>query len=151
MAAIFFCAALAIAFAALRVSLTRSQALEADLSAGIARIKSDGEAVERQIRQLAAVRSARASRNDLSRVAAGLVEATPPEVTYSQIELTETGRLRLLGQATSLSMPFLMPERLEKQPAFRDVMLYDAGQQKRAEGSVAEFRIECNLRRGPRP
>jgi hypothetical protein len=147
LAAVCFAAAIAVAFAALRVAVHRGRARTAEVSSQIARIKTDGDAVGRRLEKLEAIRRTRLTRNDFAGVLAALLEATPPEMSYSSVDLTEAGHMRLQGQATSLSLPFLLPERLEKSGLFVDVMLQDAGQTKKADGSVAEFRIDCRLKR----
>ena len=100
-----------------------------------------------RIEQLRAVRAARSTDRDFYRVLSGLYEATPEGVSYSQVNLGAEGGLHLRGQAESLAMPFLLPERLEAQEAFEQVLLQDAGQVKKAGGSVTEFRIDCRLSR----
>jgi hypothetical protein len=138
-------------FLALKIAGARYDATSRELAGKIAAIKTEGDAVGRRIEQLKAIRAARVTRSDFYSVLAGLYEATPIEplevVTYSQVQLDEDGGLSLHGQAKSLSWPFLLPERLEKEAAFEEVLLKDAGQSKRGEGSIAEFRIDGKLKR----
>lgn len=130
---------------ALQVAVVRYQAYSADLAAQIAVIRADGEAVGRQLDQLEAVQQARTTRGDFQRVLAGLYEGTPSEVSYNHVELSRDGNLRLRGQADSLSLPFVLPERLEPLTMFQDVVLRDASQSRRGQGSVVEFHMETRL------
>jgi len=113
----------------------------------ISAIRAEGQTIGRRIEQLRAVRAARSTDRDFYRVLSGLYEATPEGVSYSQVNLGAEGGLHPRGQAESLAMPFLLPERLEAQEAFEQVLLQDAGQVKKAGGSVTEFRIDCRLSR----
>ena len=148
MAAASFLLALILVFSALKIAIFRYRAVSDGLSQKIAVIKTEGESVGHRIKQLKAIWAAWETSNNFSNVLAGLYKATPPGITYSQVELNEEGEIRLRGQAESLSLPFLAPERLETQPMFEQVLLKDAGQSKRASGSITEFRIDCTLRCG---
>lgn len=131
--------------AALQVAVVRYHAHSAGLGGRITAIQKGGEAVGRQLEQLEAVQRARATRGDLQRVLSGLYEGTPEEVSYNHVELGREGHLRLRGQAESLSMPFVLPERLEPLPMFQHVVLRDASQSRRGQGSVVEFHMEIQL------
>jgi hypothetical protein len=136
-------------YAALQIAIYRYRGVNEDQAARIGRIKTEGEAVGWQIAQLEAVRSLRASSGDLLDVIAGLTEGTPREISYSDVELLESGDIRLRGQAESVSLPFLLPESLEKQPQFKRVVLQSVGQKHQGAGSVSEFRMDCELSRKP--
>lgn len=135
-------------WAALKIAIFRYQNLNSNLTQEISLIKTEGEFVGRRIRQLKAVTAARETRNHFVNILEGLYEATPAGLTYSYVELGDNGKVRLRGQAESLSLPFLVPERLEKQSMFEQVLLRDAGQMKRDAGTITEFRIDCRLSRG---
>ncbi len=136
---------LLLAYAALGVSAARYRAIGDELSDKTAIIETEGKAIGRRIRQLEAVNAAISTQGRFADLIAGLYEATPDGVTYSNAELTSTGDIRLQGQAESISLPFLLPQRLEAQRCFKNVSLRDAGQVKRAGGSIAQFRIDCRL------
>ncbi|HUU23063.1 MAG TPA: hypothetical protein VM389_11070 [Phycisphaerae bacterium] len=140
-----------LAAVALRVSVARHEQVGRALDAEMATIRSRGEAIGTRIRQLDAVRSAKATHYDLHDVLTGLYEATPEGITYTQLRLTETGQVELRGEAPSLALPFLLPERLEAQSMFADVISRDAGQVRRGAGTVAEFRVGCRLVRRAAP
>jgi len=118
-----------------------------ELSGKIAMIRTEGEATGRKLRQIEAVAAARGTRNDFSRVLAGLYDATPPGMTYNKVLLDEEGQISLDGQAPSLALPFLLPERLEAQPVFTNVVPRGAGQIRKDGGTIAEFRVDCRIER----
>ena len=132
---------------ALEVATRRWNGRIDEVSAQIASIRKEGEAIGRGIERLRAAREARLTRNDFHDLLAGLYQATPNGVTYSHVALDETGTIRLRGQAESMALPFLLPQELEKHPVFSQVLLKDAGQVKRPSGSVTEFQIEAAIRR----
>ena len=139
-----------LAAAAMKIAIFRQERSNQALAARIASIKSEGETVERREAQLEAIAAMRRSGNSLFLVVSGLADATPEGVSYSQVELTGEGTLRLVGQAASVSQPFLLPEQLEKQPQFKQVVLQSIGQKKPGSGSATEFRMDCKLvRKGP--
>lgn len=138
-------AALALFQAALGIAIHRYRGLNGALSERIERIQAEGEAVGRQIAQLEALRSARLSGDDLLNVVAALSDGTPKEISYSDVELTDSGGIRLRGQAQSVSLPFLLPESLQKQPLFHRVVLQSVGQKQQGAGSVCEFRMDGQL------
>lgn len=135
-------------WAALKIAIFRYQKINTNLTQEISFIKTEGEFVGRRIQQLKAVTAARDTSNHFKNILEGLYEATPAGMTYSYVELGGNGEVRLRGQAESLSLPFLVPERLEKQPMFEQVLLRDAGQMKRDAGTITEFRIDCRLSQG---
>jgi hypothetical protein len=139
--------ALAGLLASLQIATSRYQRIKTELVGQVDVISSQGQSVGQRIEQLETVRSLRARRHDMAAVLGGLLDATPPGVTYSQLDLDREGLLRLRGQAESLSLPFLLPEKLSEQPMFESVLLQDAAQVKKAGGSVVEFRLEAKLRR----
>ena len=141
-------ASLALFQAALGIAVHRYRGLDGALSDRIARIQTEGEAVGRQIAQLEALRSARSSGDDLLNVVAALNDGTPKEISYSDVELTDSGGIRLRGQAQSVSLPFLLPESLQKQPLFHRVVLQSVGQKQQGAGSVCEFRMDGQLSAG---
>jgi hypothetical protein len=143
--------ALVLGIGALKISTHRYRVCCDELARRIAAIKTQGESVGMRIDQLETLRLARRSGNDFYRILTGLYHATPPGLSYNQVELTEDGVVRLHGQADSLELPFLLPERLEKEPPFTNVLIHDAGRSRRGEGSVAEFRITCKLKRDTSP
>lgn len=130
---------------AIRWETYRCSGAHEDILAKMAAIQTEGEAVGERIEQLRAVTTARMTRYHAYNLLVGLHDATPSGITYSNVELTEEGVVRLRGQADSLSLPFLLPEKLEEQPMFQDAVLKDAGQAKKSGGTVTEFRIECRL------
>lgn len=149
--AVSFLLALVLVLTALKITVIRYQKSSIELSGKIALIQKEGRAVGRRIEQLKAIRAAQVTRNDFKSILEGLYEATPNGMTYSHVELNDAGKVRLRGQAKSLSLPFLAPEQLEKQPIFEQVLLNDAGQSKRERGSITEFRIDCEMRRQEKP
>jgi len=140
-------AGLAILYGALEIGIARYRRLNEELSAKTALIRTEGEQAERRVSQLKAILAAQSAGRDFHEVASGLLAATPPGVSYSRVELTDTGQVRLRGQAESVSLPFLLPERLQKEPIFRQAVLQSAGQQKRGAGSTTEFLLDCTFRR----
>lgn len=134
-------------YAALRIAAARYESAYSDLLSRTSRIETKGEAVGLRVRQLAAIRDARSTRNDFRDIISGLYEGTPSGVTYSSVQLGENGVIRLRGQAESLALPFLLPQELEKQPRFEKVVLRDAGQVKKSGGTITEFRMQCRLGR----
>ena len=138
---------LALVCVALKIAILRYERLSANLAGRIALIETEGEAAGRRIAQLKAIRALVAADSDLFHVVSGLYEATPSGVTYSHVELTESREIRLRGQAESVSLPFLLPERLERLPMFGQVVLRSVGQRRTGGGSISEFRLECSLER----
>ena len=135
-------------YVGLQVAVTRYERRINVLNDKIQVVRSEGEAVGRHLEQLKAVAAVRETRHDFYDVLRGLFDATPADkASYSHVDLDENGVLRLRGQAESLSLPFQLPERLERQPMFRNVSLRDAGQSKRGAGTITEFRIELELNR----
>jgi hypothetical protein len=139
--------AVVLLYSALQIAIHRYRRVNEDLTERIGRIKAEGEAVGWQIAQLEAVRSLRASSGDLLEIIAGLTEGTPREITYSDVELLDSGDIRLHGQAESVSLPFLLPENLQKQPQFKRVVLQSVGQKQQGAGSATDFRMDCELAR----
>ena len=131
-------------FAALQISIYRYERFLEQLQGKIERIRQEGLYAGKQIEQLKAVHAAVRTRNDFNELLLGLHEATPFGITYSHIELLKTGEVRLRGSSPSLSLLFLLPERLEKQPLFEKVQLEDAGQTSRSGGSIANLLSKCS-------
>ncbi len=134
-------------YGAMRIMVLRYQERLKELSGKLEMIRKEGEAVGRRIEQLEAVRAARETRSDFEDILAGLYDHSPPNLTYSSVELDEMGRVRLEGQAESLATAFLLPERLGRSGRFSGVQPGDASRSRRGEGAVAEFRVECRLER----
>lgn len=132
---------------ALQVAVYRYAKLDRELASQISEIRSLGEAAGRRIEQLGVIQEAEKTRNDLFMIVEGLLDASPLDVSYNQVDLREGGEIQLRGQAASVSLPFLLPERLERQAAFRNAQLESAGQKSKGAGSIAEFRIDCKLAR----
>ncbi|MEM1330082.1 MAG: hypothetical protein AAGG07_05940 [Planctomycetota bacterium] len=109
-------------------------------------IRVAGRAVEHRLEQLGVVAETRTTRGHFARVLVGLHRASPAEgLSFSRIELQRDGKVVLRGQADALSLPFQLPERLEADRAFADVVLTDAGQSRRGRGTVSEFSAEARL------
>jgi|GEM_PF-1770781 len=134
-------------YIALQVGIIRNEEKLNELLNQIQTVKVEGEAVGRRIAQLEVIGETRLSRHDFYDVLKALHAATPKGITYSHVDLSEDGILRLRGQAESLSLPFLLPQKLEEEAVFKNVLLRDAGQAKRGRGTVTEFRLECQLHR----
>jgi hypothetical protein len=139
--------ACALAYVAMRTMVHRYQERIGQLSTKIESIRKEGEAVGRRIEQLEAMRAARVTRSDFQSIIAGLYDSSPPNLTYSGVELDEQGKLRLQGQAESLATAFLLPEQLEKNGTFKEVQPGDASRSRKGEGTVVEFRVDCKLNR----
>ena len=134
---------LLIVFIALRVLTVRYKSLAGELSAKTAIIEAEGEAIGWRIEQIKSLNAAISTQGRFVDLIAGLYEATPEGVTYSSVDFSNTGDIRLQGQAKSMALPFLLPQRFEAQKCFENVSLRDAGQVKRTGGSIAEFRLEA--------
>jgi hypothetical protein len=130
---------------ALQIASHRYRTRISGLSAQIALIGREGESVGRRIEQLQAIQTARATRDDFTRIIAGLCESAPAGLSYGSVEMDDEGQIRLQGQAESLAMAFLLPEQLEKQAGFIDVQPGDAARSRKGEGTIAEFRINCRV------
>lgn len=141
-------ASLLLVWGAIQLRCERYRSVIAELDQKVAHIKSEGEIAGRRVSQMLAVRSALDSSRDFYDVIEGLVKGTPEGITYNQVELLPTGALMLRGQAKSVSLPFLLPEQLQRQATFDQVVLQSAGQKSQDSGSVTEFRLECRLKRG---
>jgi len=139
--------ALILVFGALKIATWRLMAKQESLENKILAVRSRGEFIGRQLEQLAAVRRIRGNHDLFQRVLDALYDATPQGITYSNVDVHDDGTLVLRGQAPSLSLPFLLPERLAKQGMFAEVSLKNAVQNKKGEGSLTEFRVECRLKR----
>lgn len=131
--------------AATQVAIFRYSRMDENFSRRIEAIRNEGELAGRLIEQLRAVGAARKTAADFYDVLAGLYAATPEGVTYSQVELSDEGQIGLRGQADSVSLPFLLPERLENLPQFRRVSLQSVGQKSKGAASATEMRLECLL------
>jgi hypothetical protein len=147
----FATSALIVLLVSLTIGAHRYQRSNEGLEGRIATIQTEGDAVGVKLTQLQVVESARTTRNDLRNLITGLHAATPQGITYSHVDLDETGSIRLRGQAQSVALPFELPELLERQPTFTDVLLQDAGQSQRGAGTITEFRIDCRLSRQEEP
>jgi len=134
-------------YTAIQIAIVRYRRLNDQLSSKTALIRTEGEQAERRVSQLKAILDAQSAGRDFHDVISGLLAATPPGVCYSRVELTDTGQVRLAGQAESVSLPFLLPGRLQQEPIFRQAVLQSAGQQKRGAGSATEFLLDCTFRR----
>lgn len=139
--------ALALVFAGMWIRIGRLRGEALDLSRRAAVIRRDGELVATRLEQLEAVRAACQTRGDFAAVVAALCAATPKGVSYSAVELTDAGVIRLQGQAESLELPFRLVEALEQQPRLKEVVMRDANRSRRGGGSVAEFRVEAKIKR----
>lgn len=146
-AAIAFAIAVVLLFASLRVLIYRYEIALRDLDTKATAIRAEGQQVTVRLKQLGAIRQAQQSRDDFARVLSGLADATPKGVSYNLMELNDAGAIKLQGQADSLSLSFQLPELLAKQTAFTGVLVQDAGQSNKGEGSISEFRLDCRLRR----
>ena len=133
-------------YAALKIGSFRYDRLNVELSDRIMLIKTEGEMAGRRVTQLRAIHAALATNNRFYDVILGLYNATPKGVTYSHIELAESGQLQIRGQAESVSQPFLLPEKLGSQPMFDQVVLRSVGQERKGSGSVTRFRLKCSVR-----
>ena len=137
--------------AAAQVQIARCQRVVADIDGRMARVGAEGQEVGLRLRQLEAVRAAAATHAVFADILKGLHEASPPEVSFSSVDLREDGEIRLRGQTPSLAVPFLLPAKLEEQPMFEQASLKDAGQVKKVQGSVTEFNMSCRLTRSESP
>jgi hypothetical protein len=144
----FLAASMLLVWAAIQLRCERYRGVIAELDRNVAHIKGEGEIAGRRVSQMLAVRAALDSSRDFYNVIEGLLKATPEGVTYNQVELLPSGELLLRGQAQSVSLPFLLPEQLQRQATFDQVVLQSAGQKSRGSGSVTEFHLECRLKRG---
>ena len=149
-AACLVCAVL-LGMAALQTSMSRYKSENARLARRIAQIRVRANAIGRRIDQLKAVGDARATRQDLLNVLAGLHEATPQQVSYSRVQLNDDGVLELHGQGESLAQLVLLPDKLESTAMFGEVRLLDVGTSKNGAASIAECRIEAILVRETQP
>ena len=108
-------------------------------------IEKEGVEVQLQVEQLEAMHATWGRRNLMRDVLTALYDATPEGVTYRQVDVKEDGVCHLRGQAQSMALPFELPELLEKQAIFTDILMVDVGQEKRGAGSVVQFRIDCRV------
>ncbi len=138
---------LAALFGAIEVLQRRYEARSRELGGQIAAIKSRGEAIGSRIVQLNAVRDTQVTQNDLYDTITGLCDATPPGVSFNQVELSEDGDISLRGQAESVSQPVLLPELLVAQRMFDKALLKSVGQRSANAGSSTQFVLKCRLRR----
>jgi len=135
--------------AGFEVAASRCREETARLDALVSQIRVESEASERRLSQVDAVASARATQQDFSGLLAGLFRASPQRgLSFSLVEGDSSGLVTLRGHADELSLPFELPERLERDPAFADVMLTDTGRSVRGGSSVSEFAAEARLVRG---
>ncbi len=134
-----------ISYIALNVLVSRSRNMSDELAGKIQQIKTEGETTGRRIAQLKAINALGSTQAHFYDLIKGLYDATPRGITYSSIELTGSGDVRLRGQAESIAHPFLLPRQLQDQAFFMNVTLRDAGLVKKVGGSVAEFRLDCQL------
>lgn len=116
-----------------------------EVSHAASNIRRQGEWLGRRREQLTEVRQARHTSTYFYDVLRGLYYATPEGITYSHIDFMPDGRIRLRGQATSMAMPYRLPNELERRGVFRRVLVRDAGQRKHADGTMIEFSIEGQL------
>jgi len=129
--------------AALRLSAWRHASRLAELHATMAGIRTESESIQEQLQHLQLVAATQATHTVFPRILAALLEASPDAgLSYGQLDVNADGRVRLHGQAQSLALPFLLPQRLEALPQVKDVLLRDAGQVKKGAGSVTEFSLE---------
>jgi hypothetical protein len=138
--------ALAVTLAAGKIAVARYDRACAHLDVEIGQIRTIGETVEQKLTQFIAIREMQVSRGYLHDVMAGLHEATPEGVSYNQVDLTGDREVRIGGQATSASLPFLLPERFEKSGFFEQVVLGGVGQSSKGAGSITQFELQCTLR-----
>ncbi len=136
-----------LSYVTLRIAILRYERLRADLSGKVALIKTEGEDAGRRVSQLKAIHAMLSTRNDFYGVIEGLYDATPDGITYSHIEVTDSGIIHIRGQSESVSQPFLLPERFEKSSVFSKVVLRNVGQKSKGGGSVTEFSVDCTLER----
>ena len=134
-------------FLALECMVYRYRRASELLTQQIAVIANEGKAVGRQLQQLEAARKARATQEDFLDVMSALYVATPEGVTYGQVEMNDAGRIRLRGQAESLSLPFLLPRELDKSEVIGQVIVRGAGQVSRQGSTITEFTVDCILQR----
>lgn len=132
-------------YAAIQVAIWRNQSANEEILQKIVVIKDEGALIGSRLKQIELLRDANASRRRFLNLIEGLHHATPLGVTYNKLTLTADGQVRLRGQAASVALPFELPEKLDAQPIFKDVLLQDAGSVQRAGGSLTEFRIDCQL------
>jgi hypothetical protein len=131
--------------AALQIGAHRWERRLETVDRQVGRIASEGRAVGQRLERLQLVEQARGTRADFGRVLTALHEAADEGLSYRRVELGEDRRLSLRGQADAVSMPFELPARLEAQPGLTGVVLRDAGQTQKGQGSIAEFRLEAQV------
>lgn len=141
-------ASMLLVWAAIELRCGQYRGAISQLDRKVSGIRREGETAGRRVSQMLAIRSALDSSRDFYDVIQGLLDSTPEGVSYNKVELLPTGELLLQGQAQSVSLPFLLPEQLQRQPAFDQVVLKNAGS--KAGGGITEFRVECRLQRGGR-
>ena len=138
---------LVLASFALHVLIVRYENLDQHLSEKISLIQVEGEVAGLRIAQLKAMDEVMATRDDLYLVVSGLYANTPPGITYSNVEFTDEGQIRVQGQAESVSLPFILSEKLQNSRLFDRAAIGNVGQRKKGSGSTTEFWLKCILNR----
>jgi len=138
---------LALAGGALNLSARAHERELANIQSQLDGIGSTGRVIGRQIQQLRLARQATEGTRNFLMLLDDLEAVTPKGISYSRVELDSAGAVSLQGQADSLSLPFLLPQRLQRRPNLEQVLLRDAAQVKRSGGSEIEFYIEGLLKR----
>lgn len=145
--AILLAVCIALVWLLCQVMAYRYQRIGRDVAKSVESIRIEGQSIGAKIQQINTAHQVMESRDLISRTLNALLIATPKGASYSVVDVSMDGTVRLQGQAESLSQCFLLPESLVQSGMFQDVNMRDAGQVTKGEGSIAEFRIECKLKK----
>ena len=72
-----------------------------------------------------------------------IIKLTPPDIFYSDLQISEQGAISLKGQAPAMSAIFLFVKKLEDSPVFANVQAVRTTTKKDGDKESCEFEITC--------
>jgi len=72
-----------------------------------------------------------------------IVKLTPPDIFYTDLQVSEQGAISLKGQAPAMSAIFLFVKKLEDSPVFANVQAVRTTTKKDGNTESCEFEITC--------
>jgi len=99
--------------------------------------------VEKMRRDISLIKQRLNAKHSLVTLICEIVKLTPPDIFYSDLQISEQGAVSLKGQAPAMSAIFLFVKKLEDSPAFVNVQAVRTTTKKDGNTESCEFEITC--------
>jgi len=125
------------------LSLQFKQSYLEQLRAEAASLQLETAKVEKMRHDINMVRQRLDAKHSLVTLICEIVKLTPPDVFYTDLQISEQGAISLKGQAPAMSAIFLFVKKLEDSPVFTNVQAVRTTTKKDGNTESCEFEITC--------